>query len=156
MKTKSVIMALLTLGAAIGFMPGKAQAYENDYCREYTRTIYIGARQQEAYGTACLQPNGDWKIVDDDDGNRVGQRFRSEMVAGYTPVYNPVYQPVSQRYIYKPVPQRTRIIFVNGKGRYDDRGWHRGRDRHHDRWDHDRRDNDRWDNDRWDNDRRHR
>lgn len=28
--------------------------------REYTTTIVIGGREQDAYGTACLQPDGSW------------------------------------------------------------------------------------------------
>lgn len=33
------------------------------YCREYQQTIYVGGRQEEAYGTACQQPDGSWEIV---------------------------------------------------------------------------------------------
>lgn len=33
------------------------------YCREYSKTIRIGDRVQESYGTACLQPDGSWHIV---------------------------------------------------------------------------------------------
>lgn len=32
-------------------------------CREFTNTVQIGNRWQESYGTACLQPDGSWKIV---------------------------------------------------------------------------------------------
>ncbi len=145
MKTKSLIMGVLALGAAIGFMPASAQAQE--YCREYTRTVYIGNREQVAYGTACYQPNGDWKIVDETDQSRIGQRFRNEDVTGsyYQPVYQPVYQPISRTYYYRTVPQQTRFIFVgndrhygkNYKHRdYDRRDWNRGRDRDRDRHHH--------------------
>ncbi|XVN42080.1 MAG: RT0821/Lpp0805 family surface protein [Candidatus Rickettsia vulgarisii] len=34
-----------------------------EYCREYTQTVNIGGRQQRAYGTACRQPDGHWKII---------------------------------------------------------------------------------------------
>ncbi len=34
------------------------------YCREYQTTVTVGGRQEEAYGTACQQPDGSWKIVD--------------------------------------------------------------------------------------------
>lgn len=43
--------------------PADANAYSNDHCREYTRTVYIGGRAQDAYGTACLQSDGSWMIV---------------------------------------------------------------------------------------------
>lgn len=33
------------------------------YCREYTATTVIGGRQQQSYGTACMQPDGNWQIV---------------------------------------------------------------------------------------------
>lgn len=130
MKTKSFIMGLLALGAAVGLMPAQAQA--QDYCREYTRTVYIGNREQVAYGTACYQPNGDWKIVDETDQSRIGQRFRNEDVTNsyYQPVYQPIYQPVSRTYYYRTVPQQTRFIFV-GNNRYHGkapprRDWYRG------------------------------
>ena len=32
------------------------------YCREYRQTITVGGEQQQAYGTACRQPDGTWKI----------------------------------------------------------------------------------------------
>jgi surface antigen len=31
-------------------------------CREFVQTIYIGGKPQEAYGTACRQADGSWKI----------------------------------------------------------------------------------------------
>jgi hypothetical protein len=33
------------------------------YCREYQRTAVIGGQQQPVYGTACLMPDGAWRIV---------------------------------------------------------------------------------------------
>lgn len=36
---------------------------EGQHCREYQQTVIIGGREQEAYGTACRQPDGSWKIV---------------------------------------------------------------------------------------------
>lgn len=33
------------------------------YCREFTQTVEIGGRTEEAYGTACRQEDGSWKIV---------------------------------------------------------------------------------------------
>ena len=35
----------------------------NAYCREYQTTVVVGGREQEAYGTACQQPDGSWKVV---------------------------------------------------------------------------------------------
>jgi len=36
---------------------------EGRQCREYQQTVIIGGREEEAYGTACRQPDGTWKIV---------------------------------------------------------------------------------------------
>jgi surface antigen len=32
------------------------------YCREYRQTVTISGQEQQAYGTACRQPDGSWKI----------------------------------------------------------------------------------------------
>ncbi len=32
-------------------------------CREYQTTITVGGRTEQAYGTACRQPDGTWKVV---------------------------------------------------------------------------------------------
>ena len=34
-------------------------------CREYTRDVIIDGRPAAAYGRACLQPDGSWRIVAD-------------------------------------------------------------------------------------------
>ncbi|NOZ66989.1 MAG: hypothetical protein GXP00_10935 [Alphaproteobacteria bacterium] len=33
------------------------------YCREYQQTITVGGKTEDAYGKACRQPDGTWKIV---------------------------------------------------------------------------------------------
>jgi surface antigen len=33
------------------------------YCREFQQTIMVGGQTQNAYGTACRQPDGSWKVV---------------------------------------------------------------------------------------------
>lgn len=35
---------------------------EEEYCREYQQTVIIGGKEEQAYGTACRQPDGSWKI----------------------------------------------------------------------------------------------
>jgi len=32
-------------------------------CREFQQTVTIGGRTEQAYGTACLQPDGSWELV---------------------------------------------------------------------------------------------
>ncbi len=42
------------------------KAYETrrgEYCREYSQTVTVAGKTEEAYGTACRQPDGSWKIV---------------------------------------------------------------------------------------------
>ncbi|HEY9566684.1 MAG TPA: RT0821/Lpp0805 family surface protein [Thalassobaculum sp.] len=39
------------------------QTVSGQYCREFTQTVNIGGRSEEAYGTACRQPDGTWKVV---------------------------------------------------------------------------------------------
>jgi hypothetical protein len=41
-----------------------ALAYDTSYCREYSRTATVDGQPVEVYGTACLQPDGSWRIVD--------------------------------------------------------------------------------------------
>jgi surface antigen len=38
------------------------QASAGVYCREYTQTISVGGQNQQAFGKACRQPDGTWKI----------------------------------------------------------------------------------------------
>lgn len=38
------------------------QTGQGAYCREFTQTIMVGGKSQEAYGTACRQPDGTWKM----------------------------------------------------------------------------------------------
>lgn len=33
------------------------------YCREYQSTVSVGGAPQPGYGTACLMPDGQWRIV---------------------------------------------------------------------------------------------
>jgi surface antigen len=35
----------------------------NQYCREFQQSIAIDGKKQSAYGTACRQPDGQWKIA---------------------------------------------------------------------------------------------
>lgn len=33
------------------------------YCREYQQTVVVGGQEEQAYGTACQQPDGTWEIL---------------------------------------------------------------------------------------------
>jgi surface antigen len=42
------------------------KTYENEsgqYCREFQEKVTIDGKTNQAYGTACRQPDGSWKIV---------------------------------------------------------------------------------------------
>ena len=38
------------------------QERSGNYCREFTQTVTVNGRQQDAYGKACRQPDGSWNI----------------------------------------------------------------------------------------------
>jgi surface antigen len=38
------------------------QTAAGQYCREFQQTVTIDGKTQQAYGTACRQPDGTWKI----------------------------------------------------------------------------------------------
>ena len=38
------------------------QTATGSYCREYTQTVMVGGQKNEAFGTACRQPDGAWQI----------------------------------------------------------------------------------------------
>ncbi len=39
------------------------QKSSGQYCREYRQSVSIAGKEHQAYGTACRQPDGNWKIV---------------------------------------------------------------------------------------------
>jgi surface antigen len=39
------------------------QTAQGEYCREFQQTVTIDGKSESAYGTACRQPDGSWKIV---------------------------------------------------------------------------------------------
>lgn len=63
------------------------QQPSGQYCREYSQTITISGKTEQAYGTACRMSNGDWKIQNASHGARQGS---------YQPP--PQYQYQQQRY----------------------------------------------------------
>ncbi|MBD24800.1 MAG: hypothetical protein CMG46_07320 [Candidatus Marinimicrobia bacterium] len=41
----------------------KGRTLDGRPCREYQQEIVIGGNREQAYGTACMKPNGDWQFV---------------------------------------------------------------------------------------------
>lgn len=39
------------------------QTSSGQYCREYQAQVIVGGGVQSSYGTACLQPDGSWRVV---------------------------------------------------------------------------------------------
>ena len=44
------------------FTPVRTYQVNKRYCREYNQEVVIGGAKQEAYGTACRQPDGSWQV----------------------------------------------------------------------------------------------
>ena len=44
----------------------QGRSSNGNYCREFQQTISVGGQQQSAYGTACRQTDGTWRIVSQD------------------------------------------------------------------------------------------
>ena len=40
-----------------------ANREETAYCREYTKNILVDGKEEMSYGTACLQDDGRWRII---------------------------------------------------------------------------------------------
>jgi surface antigen len=49
-------------GSVVATKEGK-DAKSGLSCREFQQTITVGGNSENAYGTACLQADGSWKIV---------------------------------------------------------------------------------------------
>jgi surface antigen len=46
-------------------VPGQYyQTAAGQYCREFQQTVMIGGENQQAYGKACRQPDGSWRVVE--------------------------------------------------------------------------------------------
>lgn len=87
-------------------MAGTAQA--QDYCREFSRDVRIGDRIQPGYGTACMQPDGSWKIKSDD--NPRAQLQEGRQTRSGTVYYQ---QPRTGYYVERP---STRIYSSESYG----------------------------------------
>lgn len=48
-------------GASYEVTPHRTWEEEGRYCREYTTMVRIDGRPQQAWGTACRQPDGSWE-----------------------------------------------------------------------------------------------
>ena len=44
--------------------PVQVAANNDRYCREYQKNVVVGGRLQQGYGQACMQPDGNWQVID--------------------------------------------------------------------------------------------
>ncbi len=151
MKLKKLILAGVLASMPLFAVPAMA----GEYCREYQKTIRVGGQIESGYGTACLQPDGSWMIVESEGTVDPFDELRRQrdvvIVSDRRPVYytyGPSFRPVN----YYPRHYNRSGFFIsygdndrwdrwNRWDRRDYRGhrWN-GRDR---RYDHHDRDNDR-------------
>lgn len=94
-------------------------------CREYTKNINIGGRVQQAYGKACLQEDGTWRIVSGDD----------EIINEQIDIYNDEPQIIQNNITqYRVIDERplnhSSISFVLGNG-FSHWGHNRNWSNHH-------------------------
>lgn len=51
-------------GADVSATPTRTyQSASGSNCREYQTTVTVSGKQEKAYGNACRQPDGTWKVV---------------------------------------------------------------------------------------------
>jgi hypothetical protein len=81
-----------TAPAAAGAGAGNAPGLDADGCREYTQTIRIGDEEHQAFGRACLQPDGSWRIHPPANGPAAGQAVPAP-AATAVPAYPYYYAP---------------------------------------------------------------
>lgn len=60
MMRKLILITALAAFPVVGF---SGQAKAEEYCREYTKTVTVGGKREQAYGTACYRPDGSWEVV---------------------------------------------------------------------------------------------
>jgi hypothetical protein len=90
-------------------------------CREFNTPVTVGGQQQQAYGTACLQPDGSWRI----EQHVADQPPQTYVVSPQ--VYRAYYPPdyVTDPWFYGP-PLFVGGVFIGGGWGYlhGHAGWH--------------------------------
>ncbi|MCB9978734.1 MAG: hypothetical protein H6862_03900 [Rhodospirillales bacterium] len=134
---KNPAQGMKTLMAGAGFLslfllvaPSSAQAGQDRYCREYTRTVWIDGRARSAYGTACLQPDGAWQIVNENGRDSTGDYetivFRDRIIEP-PPL-------IVERVVVWPAPYPAHHSWDRGRHighhRFHERDWNRDRKWH--------------------------
>lgn len=128
--TLARFILVVAVAAGATLFADNAQAYETygQYCREYIRTVTIGGRTQQAYGTACLQPDGAWKTVNE---GALSDADVSQNVAIVSHVEAPVAVYETYPVVYRaaaPVPFPFYLNLAFNTGPDHDRRWDRQRE----------------------------
>ena len=131
------ILSLALLAAALALpLAANAQTSGQAYCREYQRTIAIDGRPERAYGTACQEPDGNWRVVSEDSGqvpvNDEALYVEPADLVGVAQPLPPQYTYVEQYYVPAPAPVFTSLSFGYSNWSRGDHwnnrgGWHDGR-----------------------------
>lgn len=90
----------------VTFPPGAAQAGSPrpQTCREFQQKILIDGKEQSAYGTACRQPDGSWRVVSPATTNPPENSTSNPPSVAVVPVPYPYYYyPAPYAYPY-PYP----------------------------------------------------
>ncbi|MDD9920259.1 MAG: hypothetical protein OXR68_06530 [Alphaproteobacteria bacterium] len=67
----------LLLGGLVLPLLAVSEAYADNggnYCREYQKYVKIDGKREKAYGTACLQENGSWKLISEAKPKKHGKK----------------------------------------------------------------------------------
>lgn len=112
------------------FVPKPAyQDSSGRICREFNQSVMIGNRQQEAWGTACRQSDGSWKLQRADVAEAPQVRYvpAPAPAAVHVPppqvvYYPPVYYP---RPYYYPRPHYGPSFYIRLGGGHRHRHHHR-------------------------------
>lgn len=106
---RKILHTVLTVGAIVAGISIATPAQANDnYCRDFNQEIMINGNYEMAYGRACLQPNGTWKIVSKASRNHDD--------------YQTSHHVIKKRYSYT---SPFRIAFYSGHGHhYYGHGYH--------------------------------
>ncbi|MBP2233253.1 hypothetical protein J2847_006590 [Azospirillum agricola] len=90
-------------------------------CREFDTPVVIGGKPQQAHGTACLQADGGWQVMQS-IGEQPPQSYEVQPRI-YEPYYPPGY--LSEPWFYGPPLFLGGVFIGGGWGRHHSHsGWH--------------------------------
>lgn len=116
---KKILLGTALLFGTISGFAGSAQANDN-YCREYTKTITIGDQKEVGYGTACLQPDGSWEVVSEDKQANLKSYKTS---ATRKVVYQPVVINTQKRHYKGRYKKNSRNHYRSSHNNYRQQGF---------------------------------